>query len=281
MHAGHGMGTPSGPGADLPLLLPWGLLLAAAMLYGGLATRQVRAGRGWPAARSIWFALGSLLLAVAFSPALTELAHADVRAHMAQHLLTGMFAPLALALAWPLTLLLRNLPVQLARRLMGWLHAPPLRLLTSPVTALLLNVGGLSLLYLTPLYALMLHRPLVHGLVQFHVFAAGLLYTVVVAGIEPVVARAPFALRVAVLLLGTAAHATLAKLLYAGWWPHGTGNPPGQLQQAAKLMYSWGDLAEMLLAVLVFWGWYVRRGRAQARARGSAGQNRAVTSPGR
>ncbi|EYB66809.1 hypothetical protein DEIPH_ctg069orf0010 [Deinococcus phoenicis] len=81
---------------------------------------------------------------------------------------------------------------------------------------------------------------LIHGLVQFHIFAAG--------------------------LLGTAAHATLAKLLYAGLWPRDTGNTPGQLQEAAKLMYYGGDLAELLLTVLVFWGWYVRRGRAQVRA---------------
>ncbi|WP_205413558.1 hypothetical protein [Deinococcus wulumuqiensis] len=33
-------------------------------------------------------------------------------------------------------------------------------------------------------------------------------------------------------------------------------------------MYSWGDLAELLLGVLLFWGWLRERDRARERARG-------------
>ncbi|GGI67563.1 hypothetical protein [Deinococcus wulumuqiensis] len=50
-------------------------------------------------------------------------------------------------------------------------------------------------------------------------------------------------------------------------------NPYEAIQAAARQMYSWGDLAELLLGVLLFWGWLRERDRARARerARGGAG----------
>jgi putative membrane protein len=61
-----------------------------------------------------------------------------------------------------------------------------------------------------------------------------------------------------VLVAAGAAHAYLAKLLYA----RAPGLPPGgshdldQVQAAAQLMYYGGDLAELALAVALFAGWY-------------------------
>jgi putative membrane protein len=51
------------------------------------------------------------MLGLATSPPLEALAHADARGHMAQHLLLGMYAPLALVLGAPLTLLLGSIPL--------------------------------------------------------------------------------------------------------------------------------------------------------------------------
>ena len=243
----------------------WLLLLVVGVGYGVMVGRQLGKGRIWLWPRTCSFTLGLALLAGAFSPALNNLAHADVRAHMLQHLVSGMFAPLLLALGWPLTLLLRNLPVLMARRLIRWLHAPPFSLIALPVSALLLNVGGLYLLYLTQLYRLTLEHPAIHALVAFHVAAAGLLYTVVLSGIEPVATRAVFRTRVVVLLLGTAGHATLAKMLYAGHGAPGTADTVPQLQSAAQLMYYGGDLAELLLFVVVFQGWVQRREQLRQR----------------
>ncbi len=39
-------------------------------------------------------------------------------------------------------------------------------------------------------------------------------------------------------------------------------NPYEAIQAAARQMYSWGDLAELLLGVLLFWGWLRERDRA-------------------
>ena len=161
--------------------------------------------------------------------------------------------------------MLRGLPVTAARALTRALHRAPLHWLTSPLTALLLNVGGMALLYLTPLYAAMLTRPWLHLLVHVHVIAAGFLFTLVVAGAEPLPGRAPFRWRVGTLLAGMTLHAVLAKVMYARLLPAGLPDAPEALQAAARQMYYWGDLSEILLALLLFGGWL--RGRDRARAR--------------
>ena len=188
MSAGHGGHSLSG-GFD-PLVLLYLLVTAGALLYGVLPWRQRQLGRRWPLGRSLAFGLGIALTGYGLSPALMAAGHADLRVHMTQHMLLGMFGPL----------LLRSLPVVAARRLTAVLHAPPLRWLMLPLTALTLNVGGLYLLYLTPLYAAMLADGWLHLLVHFHVIAAGFLYMVVVAGIDPSPLRASFGWRLGTLL---------------------------------------------------------------------------------
>lgn len=265
MPAGHGHAVVTG----LPAfsLLAWVLLLLVGSCYCSLTLvgQQCRRGRRWPLSRTVSFLLGLGLLGWAFSPALNTAAHASVQAHMTQHLAAGMFAPLALTLGWPMTLLLRGLPVTVARRLSGWLRSRPLDLVASPIGMLLLNVGGLYLLYLTGLYHLMVGSSLVHVAVTFHVVVVGFLYTVTLAGLEPLATRASFRARLVTLTLGTAGHATLAKVMYAGGWPRGTGEPPDRLQAAAQRMYYWGDLAEVLLMALAFWGWFQHQGRKSLR----------------
>lgn len=267
-HAAHAPLHHVAGGSFDPLWLLYLLVVAAALGYGLLVWTQRRRGRPWPVLRTLSFLLGIGVLAAGLSPGLMARAHADIGAHMTQHLLLGMYAPLLLVLGWPVSLLLRSLPVGAARTLTRTLHRGPLRALLSPWTALLLNIGGMALLYLTPLYAAMLSSPWLHLLVHFHVIAAGFLFTLVVAGAEPLPGLAPFRWRAGTLLAGMTLHAVLAKVMYARLLPAGLPGAPEQLQAAARQMYYWGDLAEILLGVLLFWGWLRARDRARERARG-------------
>lgn len=173
-----------------------------------------------------------------------------------QHLLLGMVVPLLLVLASPVTLLLRSLPGSAVRLMARALRSTPARLLAHPVSALLLNVGAMYLLYLTPLFAMTLSSAFLHVLVHWHFLAAGCLFTwVVLAGPDP----APHApgpwVRLGVLFAAMAAHATLGKLMYGFGWPRGTPYGLEEIQAAAKLMYYGGDLAELLLLIVLFVRW--------------------------
>jgi putative membrane protein len=215
---------------------------------------------GWPPGRTTSFVGGSVLLLAGLAPPLMSWAHADLRGHMVQHLLLGMFAPLLLCLGAPVSLLLASVSRSLARLLVSLLHHPFLRALTHPLTALLLHVGGLVVLYATPLYVLSMSRPWLHALVHWHFIAAGYLFCWTIAGTDPAPARPTLRYRGVVLVAAIAAHDTLAKLMYANGWPRGTSAPLDQVRAAAQWMYYGGDLAEMALLAALLAIWYRRAG---------------------
>ena len=93
----HGAGGHGAAGFD-PIILLYLLVAAGVLAYAGLLWRQRALGRGWPLHRSLLFALGIALVAYGLSPALMAAGHAGLRVHMTQHMLLGMFAPLALVL---------------------------------------------------------------------------------------------------------------------------------------------------------------------------------------
>lgn len=254
--------------ASVLLLAVAALVLAAYAV--GLA-REQRRGRAWSPWRTLGFGAGMTLVIVAMAPPLAAIAHHDLRAHMTQHLLIGMLAPIGIVLGAPMTLALRSLSPLRARRVVAVLHARPTRWLAHPVTALALSLGGMIVLYGTPLYAAMHARPVLHVLVHVHFVAAGCLFAWSIAGVDRVgPARPSHRARLVVLFVAIAAHATLAKTMYALGWPVGTLHPVGEAQQAAQIMYYGGDLSELLLAIALFASWpYAQRRVVVTRARTS------------
>lgn len=237
------------------LLLACCALLILAM-YLAAAYLQHARGRGWSIWRTASFTVGTVLVCLALIPAMTEFAHRDLRGHMIQHLLLGMAAPLGLVFAAPVTLALKTFPVSAGRKIVAFLQSPPVWFISHPITALFLNVGGMYLLYLTPLYAITLTNPLLHILVHVHFIVAGCLFTWSIAGPDPGPHRPPPVFRLFVLFVSMATHAILAKLMYAYGWPRGTGHDPVEIRQAAELMYYGGDLIELVLFAALFATWF-------------------------
>jgi putative membrane protein len=219
--------------------------------------------RRWNPWRTASFVVGLALIATAVSPPGREFAHADPRGHMLQHLLLGMYAPIALVLSAPVTLALGAGTARLRRWIGAVLGHRAVHVVVHPATAAVVDIGGLYVLYLTPLYALSLQNPLIHVLVLVHLSAAGYLFCWAVAGPDPAPRRPGMPLRVGVLLAAMAAHAVLAKLLYAqaDRLTPGSALPSAAALEAAQWMYYGGDLAEVLLAVLLFRCWYESRRR--------------------
>ena len=205
--------------------------------------------------RTTLFSSGAFLLALGLVPPIAEFAHEDFRGHMVQHLALGMLAPLGLVLGAPLTLLMATLPKSLARKTAQFLRLSPLQKLSHPVSALFLNLGGMYLLYLTPLYSASLSSGLLHLLVHLHFIVAGCLFTWAIAGPDPGPRRPSYMYRFVILFLSMAGHAILAKMIYAYGWPQGTHHDLAEIQSGAKLMYYAGDGAEVLLLIALLIGW--------------------------
>jgi putative membrane protein len=253
-------GTAGAP--DLAGLVAAAACVPAVAAYAAGAARLRRRGDAWSRWRDASFTSGGTALAWA---AAGPLPGGPFTAHVVQHLIVGMAAPLLFVLARPLTLVLRALPPGAGRGgLLTLAHSPGVSLLLFPPLAAVIDIGGLWLVHRTGLFAAVRHLPWPHALMQAHVLAAGLLFTFSVAQLDPVRRRWSPALRGATLLAAGAAHAVLAKSLYAAA-PPGTAFTAADLRTGAQVMYYGGDLVEVALAVVLAGSWYAATGRAWAR----------------
>ena len=256
MHGGHDSVIHEGHGGHdfataVLLVIP---ILLLGLYAWGLALHGVRK-RPWSRWRTLAFLAGLAMVAVALLPPIAPLAHHDLRVHMLQHLLLGMLGPVGLVLGMPVTLALRTLPARAGRTLVAVLRSGPVHVIAHPVTALILNIGGMAVLYATPLYAAMLESPALHVIIHVHFLAAGCLFSWTIVGSDPAGVQKPHGYRLAVLFVAIALHATLAKAMYAYQLPQGAHHTAREIEQAAQIMYYGGDLSEMLLAVALFAMW--------------------------
>lgn len=256
--------TSGASATSLGILLLLALCLTLLVLYAFAFGRELCRGRRWSVWRASSFGLGMAMVLASLLPPLAPLAHHHLPTHMVQHLLLGMLGPIALVIGMPVTLALRSLPVRAARRLVRILHSPDIRFLCHPATALVLNIGGMAALYMTPLYAGMAEHAVLHALVHFHFLAAGCLFSWSILQLEPAGSlRVSAPIRLAVLFVAIATHATIAKAMYAYALPSGTIHSPAELERAAQIMYYGGDLSELILLLILFATWPRRAVKSQ------------------
>jgi putative membrane protein len=240
---------------------PLPALLAMACYLGGVASER-RRGRPWPARRIAAWTAGIGVLVTAQLIGSVPAAGGALVTHMAVHVLVGMLTPLLLVLAAPVTLALRSLAIVPARRLARVLRSRPVAVLTHPVVAAALNLAPLWWLIQPETVDRMGSDVLLHAFVSAHLLIAGSLFTASIVGIDPSPHRAPFRLRAAVLVCSIAVHAVLPKLLVASG-PDGV--PGAELESAARVMYTGGDLVELALVTVFCLQWY-RSARPRRRA---------------
>ncbi|MEU4673402.1 cytochrome c oxidase assembly protein [Amycolatopsis sp. NPDC023774] len=245
------------PGTGILSIVVPALALAvgtAGYLHLARRARRRNPALGWSRWRTAGFTIGLVLLAVALLPPVAPWAQTDFRGHMMQHLLIGMYAPLALVLGAPATLVLRAVSARRGRQLTTVLRSRTARLLVHPALALLLSTGSLAVLYFSPLYTVLTSRPIGHWLLHTHFLLAGFLFAFVIAGPDPAPARPGVRTRLIYLGCAIALHAGISQLMYGGYWIT-IHAPITQVQGAAEIMYYGGDIAELLLAAALVATW--------------------------
>ncbi|EON71248.1 cytochrome c oxidase assembly protein [Lysinibacillus sphaericus] len=207
----------------------------------------------WPLYRTFFWVIGHVCAIITLIGPFAERTHTSFSAHMMGHLLLGMLAPLLIALAAPMTLLLRSIPVKMARTLSLILRRQLFTVLRNPIFASILNVGGLWLLYTTPLFKMMHDSTLLFIFIHIHIFLAGYLFTIAFIYIDPTPHQTSYIYRSTILLLALAAHSILSKRIYA--------YPPSnvsieQAQLGAMIMYYGGDAIEIGFVFSLFYQWF-------------------------
>ncbi len=185
------------------------LLLAAGLYFWGVR-RLARRGVTWPRGRQIaWYVGGLGTLAVALMSGLAAYEDVLFSAHMVQHMLLTMVAPIFLALGAPVTLALRALPRPERSLLMRLLHSRVAKILTFPAVGWLLFVASPFALYFTGWYPATLDNELLHLLLHAHFVLVGILFFWPLIGVDPLPGRMPHPMRVLVLVTTLPFHVVL------------------------------------------------------------------------
>jgi putative membrane protein len=256
---------------------PRASLIVALVAIAGLYLYGVRVlhrrGVRWSPGRSVAFVVGGVG-AIAYATMGWMGAYDDTLfwAHMAQHMVLSMVAPIFLALGAPVTLALRALPRRPRSWLRAFLHSLPARLLLNPLVGFALVFGVPFVLYMTGLYEQSLRHDWLHDALHVHFVVAGCIFFWPIVGIDPVPGRFPHPFRLLLLFVALPAHAWLgisimtANTVIAGPYYRQLARPwgPSLLDDQSiggGLLWAAGDLVGLLVVAALFVQW----SRADAR----------------
>ena len=163
--------------------LAWSLE-AAAVLYTGLYVWAAHRVRGrWPLRRTVsWLAAIACVL-LALQSGLATFDERLLSAHMVQHMLLMLVAPLLILASQPVLLTLRVLPPPRRRALVKTLDRA--RPLTAPALALACFAAALVLTHLPGFYAAMLRHSALHAAEHALYVLAGLLLWWPILDVDP------------------------------------------------------------------------------------------------
>jgi putative copper resistance protein D len=243
-------------------------LLAAAGAWLALVRRigRLHPETPVPAARTVAFLGGLAAIAVALMSGIERYDTTLFSVHMVQHLLLLLVAPPLIALAAPITQLLRAASPGVRNRvLLPILHSTFIGVLAHPVVTWLTFGLVLWVSHFSPLFDIALENPVAHDAEHAAYLLAGLLFWWPVVGLDPAPRRMSWAARVLYLLLQLPINSFLGMaILFADdpLYPHYAtlGSPYGitalaDQQLAGGLMWLAGDIAFIgaILGVVAAW----------------------------
>lgn len=192
--------------------------LVAAALYLSGVYRLWRRGDRWPVGRTVLWLVGIGIIYLSSGSGFYRYAMVMFSAHMAQHMILNMYAPLILVRAAPVTLALRVLPAgrgrwSARRVLLRVIHSRVLQFFSTMPVAMVLFVISLYVLYFTPLFSVLMSTRLGHLGMQVHFLLSGYLFFWTMIGADPGPRRPSHLVRLATLLPVNVAHAFFAVIV--------------------------------------------------------------------
>jgi putative copper resistance protein D len=266
-----------------PDILVLGVVCAAAVVYFGGVSRLRRRGDAWPVGRSVAFGAGLAVVAYVLCGGLAVYGQAMFSAHMVQHMVLTMAAPILLGLGSPITLALRALPARGqggSRGAREWLlvvvHSKVSWFLTHPLVALTLYVATLYGFYFTPAFQWSMSHHSGHILMHAHFLAIGMLFFWVVLGADPTPRRLPHPARIGLLFASMPFHAFFgvaimmsSTVLANGWfsalrlpWLHSLLSDQ---RTGGGIAWAFGEIPTVAVLAAIFVQWYRSEERENAR----------------
>jgi cytochrome c oxidase assembly factor CtaG/uncharacterized membrane protein len=240
--------------------------------YLAAVLRLRRRGDSWPVLRTLSWVAGVALLFFITNGGLNVYQPYLFSAHMLAHMALGMMVPLLLVPGAPITLALRAIRKRTdgSRGGREWLlsavHSRYAAVLANPIVAAVLFTGSLWLFYYSPLFSWAMTDHVGHHWMVVHFLATGFLFVQTLIGTDPLPYRAPYPLRLVLLLATMAFHAffglalmTGSGLLLSDWYGamgREWGAPPLEDQQnGGGIAWSVGEIPTVILAIVVALQW--------------------------
>jgi len=197
---------------------PEALFLGILIIWTALYIRGVvilsRRGDKWPIGRTIAFICGISAADFATSGGIGIYAQYAFSFHMISHMILGMIAPIGLVLSAPITLALRTLPIGRTNEergirgsLISLIHSKVMGFYTNPITALAIFDGSLFLVYMTPLFGILMKSHTGHVIMDLHFLLSGYLFFHVIIGVDPNPRKVPHIVRIIILFAAMSIHA--------------------------------------------------------------------------
>ncbi|MET1044523.1 MAG: cytochrome c oxidase assembly protein [Microbacteriaceae bacterium] len=251
--------------------LLWSLVSAfLAFFYLAGVWRLHRRGDRWPVYRTVMWLAGVALLFYVTNGPLNVYQDYLFSVHMLAHMLLAMVIPVLLVPGAPITLAMRAVRKRSdgSRGVREWMmllvHSRYMRVLSNPIVAAVIFAGSLWAFYYTPLFSWAVTDHVGHYWMIVHFLASGYLFVMVLIGVDPLPYRAPYPMRLLILLATMAFHAffglsimSSTGLLLADWYgAMGWGTSALADQQVAGgITWSIGEIPTVTLAIIVAIMW--------------------------
>jgi putative copper resistance protein D len=278
--------VPAEPPTAVSLLLGWTfeplptLGMVVAVWWWLWAVRRVDAAHPAnpvPRRRTVAFLAGMLALAFALLSGIGLYDTALFSIHMVQHVLLMLVAAPLLALAAPITLILRVSSPETRRRwVLPVLHSRAMRILGHPVTAWLMFAVMMWVVHFSPLFNASLEDPLLHDVEHVLFLTGALFFWWPAVALDPAPYRLNHPARIGYLFTQMTQNTFLAFVILNATevlYPHYATvvRPWGMAvlddqRLAAGIMWITGDAVFLTAMIAVFWGWMRAEARDQARA---------------
>ncbi|MGO2111763.1 MAG: cytochrome c oxidase assembly protein [Pseudoclavibacter sp.] len=274
----------------LRLLTEWSLepmwtmiALLGAFFYAAGVRRLHQRGDKWPVLRTVSFMVAVAILLYLVNGALFVYGRFMFSFHMTEHMVLSMIIPIFLVVSAPMTLLLRAVRPRKdgSTGTREWallvVHSKWAKFFANPIVAAVLFGGSLLVFYFTPLFRWAVTDHVGHMWMIADFLIVGYVFVTSLIGDEPGIKRAPYPMRLIVLVLVMTFHAffgiavmTGTGLLVADWFG-ATGrtwgaDAIGDQQLGGAIAWGLGEFPTVILALLVT-AWWLRDDRKEQKRR--------------
>ncbi|WP_396157415.1 cytochrome c oxidase assembly protein [Arthrobacter sp.] len=248
------------------------IVLTLAVSYVLGLRKLHRRGIKWPIARTLAWFVGLIAVTYVTSGAPTVYGMVLFSTHMLGHMALTMVVPLFLVLGAPVTLALKALTPRMdgSRGLREWIligvHSRWSKLITHPIFAAVNFAGSIIIFYYSEAFGFALRQHVGHELMVIHFLLTGYIFILTMIGIDPLPTRAPYPLRLVILLATMAFHAffgvavmgqtSLIQASYFGNMGRDWGlSALADQQLGGSIMWGVGEIPTVLVAIGVALQW--------------------------